>query len=290
MHDVNEFARLAPKLPPLHHGDVLSIEEFQERYANSPNVGKAELINGMAYLQYDTGSVIDPTIPPLENGDHLSLEEFDRRYSNMPDLKKAELINGVVFMPPPVSGPSHGFPHSDVMFWLGAYRGTTPGIRPADNATLRLPDSTEVQPDAMVLIEPAFGGDMRFDKKGRVLGLPELAVEVSYSSASYDLHVKLVAYRKAGITEYLVCRTADSAIDWFALRRGRYAPLRPDADGLFRSRVLPGLWLEPTALFQGDIERLNEIVRQGAAAPEHLAFVRRLNKARDARNHPKSGS
>jgi hypothetical protein len=290
MHDVNELARLAPELPPLHHGDVLSLEEFEQRYANSADVGKAELIDGMVYLQYDTGRVIDPAIPPLENGDHLSLEEFDRRYSNMPDLKKAELINGVVFMPPPISGPSHGFGHSDVMFWLGAHRGTTPGVRPADNTSLRLPDSTEVQPDAMVLIEPAFGGDVRSDKKGRILGLPELAAEVSYSSASYDLHVKLEAYRKAGIAEYMVWRTADSAIDWFVLRRGRYARLRPDADRLFRSRVLPGLWLEPAALFRGDIERLNEIVRQGAGTPEHLAFVRRLSQARDARNQPNSGS
>lgn len=290
MHDVNEFARLVPELPPLHHGDRLSLEEFQRRYANMPNVGKVELINGMVYMQYDTGRRIDPTIPPLENGDHLSLGEFDRRYANMPDLKKAELINGVVFMPPPVSNPSHAFPHADVMFWLVEYRRTTPGVRAGDNGTLLLPDASEVQPDAMVLIEPEFGGSMRFDDAGRILGLPELAVEVSFSSVSYDLHVKLEAYRKAGIPEYMVWRTANSAIDWFVLRGPRYEPLPPGSDGLFRSRVLPGLWLDPAGLFRSNPDRLAEVVRQGAGTPEHVAFVQRLSEARAARNQPNSGS
>lgn len=286
MHDVNEFARLAPEVPPLHHGDRLNADEFRRRYENMPNLGKAELINGMVYLQYDTGRVIDPEIPPLENGDHLSLEEFERRYENMPDLKKAELINGVVFMPPPISGPSHSFQHADLMFWLGAYRGKTPGIRPAANASLILPDNSEVQPDAMVLIEPEFGGAIQFGKKGQVVGRPELAVEVSYSSVSYDLHAKLEAYRTAGIKEYLVLRTADSAVDWFILRDRRYQPLPCGPDGTFRSVVLPGLWLEPAALFSGNNERLLELVRQGAATPEHAAFVKRLEAAKQSDVQP----
>lgn len=290
MHDVNQFARLAPELLPLHHGDRLSAEEFRRRYENMPNLGKAELINGMVYLQYDTGRVIDQTIPPLENGDHLTLEEFERRYENMPDLKKAELIHGVVFMPPPISGPSHSFQHADVMFWLGAFRATTPGLRPADNASLILPDNTEVQPDAMVLIEPEFGGAIHFGKKGQVLGLPELAVEVSYSSVSYDLHAKLDAYRGAGIAEYLVLRTADAAADWFVLRDGQYQRLACGTDGIFRSIVLPGLWLEPAALFSGDNERLLDLVRQGAATPEHAAFVRQLDEAKQSRNQPNNES
>lgn len=290
MHDVNEFVQLTPEVPPLHHGDRLDLVEFERRYENMPNLGKAELINGMVYLQYDTGRVIDPKIPSLQNGDHLTLEEFERRYENMPDLKKAELINGVVFMPPPISGPSHSFQHADVMFWLGAYRGKTPGIRPADNASLILPDRTEVQPDAMVLIEPKSGGAIQFGKKGQVLGLPELAVEVSYNSVSYDLHVKLDAYRAAGIPEYLVLRTADSAADWFVLRNGQYQRLACGTDGIFRSIVLPGLWLEPAALFSGENERLLDLVRQGAATPEHAAFVRQLDEAKQSRNQPNNES
>lgn len=290
MHDVNQFARLAPELSPLHHGDRLNAEEFRRRYENMPNLGKAELINGMVYLQYDTGRLTDPKIPPLENGDHLTLEEFERRYENMPDLKKAELIKGVVFMPPPISGPSHSFQHADLMFWLGAYRGKTPGIRPAANASLILPDTSEVQPDAMVLIDPEFGGAIQFGKKGQVLGLPELAVEVSYSSVSYDLHDKLEAYRAAGIPEYLVLRTTEAAADWFVLRDRQYQRLAPGAGGILRSVVLPGLWLEPAALFSGDIERLMELVREGAATPEHAAFAKRLGEARAARNQPNSGS
>jgi Uma2 family endonuclease len=176
------------------------------------------------------------------------------------------------------------------MFWLGAYRRKTPGIRPAANASLILPGNSEVQPDAMVLVEPEFGGAIQFDKKGQVIGLPELAVEVSYSSVSYDLHAKLDAYRTSGIAEYLVLRTTDAAADWFVLRDRQYQRLALGADGVFRSIVLPGLWLEPAALFSADNDRLMDLVRQGTSTPEHVEFVQRLEGARRSRNQPNSGS
>jgi hypothetical protein len=209
-----------------------------------------------------------PGIPRLQNGDRLSDAEFLRRYDAMPGSTKAELVEGIVYMPPPVFEDSHGGPHADVMGWLGCYRAVTPGVRSADSTSLRL--------DLGNL--PTHGGKTRIDKKGFVVGAPELIVEVAASSANYDLHAKLTAYQRNGVREYVVWRTYDVEVDFFALRGGRYQRLRPGKDGIYRSRALPGLWLDAAALLQGDMATVLRVVQQGAASPEHATFVRRLQK------------
>lgn len=55
--------------------------------------------------------------------------------------------------------------------------------------------------------------------------------------------------------------------------------LPPGPDGIFRSEVFPGLWLDPKALFDDDLDRLIAVVDQGIATPEHAAFVARLAEA-----------
>src|SRR5579862_1943757 len=92
---------------------------------------------------------LNVAIPPLEPGDRLTREEFERRYDAMPNLKKAELIEGVVYMPSPVRLDRHGSPHADIVAWLVVYKSVTPGVRSADNTTVRLDETNEPQPDAL---------------------------------------------------------------------------------------------------------------------------------------------
>jgi Uma2 family endonuclease len=215
---------------------------------------------------------------PLENGDRLTRPEFERRYHAMPELKKAELIEGVVYMPSPVRHGHHSRPHASVMVWLGQYWTATPGIEVGDNGSLRLDSNTEPQPDAYVMLLPEYGGRALIDEDDYVTGAPELIVEVASSSASYDLHDKLNAYRRNGAPEYLVWRVLDQVIDWFILRDGRYQPLALDVAGLYRSEVFPGLWLDPAALLRGDLATVAQVLQQGLASPEHAAFVARLQE------------
>jgi hypothetical protein len=216
-------------------------------------------------------------VPPLENGDHLDRIEFERRYNAMPHVKKAELIEGVVFMPSPVSFESHGEQHAHLMLWLGTYRAHTPGTRVADNATVRLDMDNEPQPDALLLIEHGRGGRTTITG-GYVTGGPELACEVSASTVSIDSNAKLRAYRRNGVCEYLLWRVRDGAIDWFVLRGGQYVQLPADADGIVRSEVFPGLWLDVPALLRDDLPRVLAVLQQGIASPEHAAFVQRLQQ------------
>lgn len=218
-------------------------------------------------------------IPPLENGDRLSRPEFERRYKAMPNVS-AELIEGVVYMASPVSYDNHGRPHSHVNGWLNLYRYATPGVDCADNASIRLDLDNMPQPDALLHILPECGGQVRIGEDGYIEDAPELIVEVASSTVSYDLNDKFQAYRRNGVNEYVVWRTRDQAVDWFILDGGEYLRLQPDQDGLYRSRIMPGLWLDPVALMSDDRARMLRVNQEGTTSPEHAAFVERLRLAR----------
>lgn len=216
------------------------------------------------------------TILPLEPGDRLTRDEFERRYSAMPHLKKAELIEGVVYMPSPVRLSRHSEPHSWLVGWLVAYAVATPGVRIGDNGTVRLDQDNEPQPDALLMIDPARGGQARVTADDYVDGAPEWVGEVAASSASFDLHTKLHVYRRNGVREYLVWRVLDQRLDWFVLEAGQFQPLVPDAAGIVRSATFAGLWLDVPALLGGDLAQVMATVHQGLASPEHTAFVAKL--------------
>jgi len=219
-------------------------------------------------------TIIQTPVPTLEPGDRLTREEFERRYEAMPNVKKAELIEGVVYMPSPVRLFRHANPHFQFITWLGTYASSTPIVIGGDNATARLDMDNEPQPDGMLLLNPACGGQAIITHDDYVERGPELAGEISGSTVSFDLHTKLAVYRRNGVREYVVWRVLDQAIDWFALRAGEFVPLTPDAAGILRSDVFPGLWLDAAALLRGDMPRVLEVVQQGLASPEHAAFLR----------------
>lgn len=223
-------------------------------------------------------------IPPLENGDHLTRDEFERRYDAMPELKKAELIDGVVYMPPVVSFVGHGGPHAQLLTWLGVYRASTPGTECGANSSLRLDMKNMPQPDAFLRIAPKNGGQSSTDADGCVAGAPELTAEVAASSASYDLHEKLGVYLRHRVREYVVWRVWNQAIDWFILRGSKYVRRARDRDGVYRSQIFPGLWLDPAAMIRDDMPAVLNILQAGIATPQHAAFIRRLKSVSERKS------
>jgi len=216
-------------------------------------------------------------VPPLENGDRLSQPEFHRRYLATPEDFRAELVEGVVYVSSPVRIDQHSEPVASIVGWLTTYAIATPGARVATDGTVIIDDRNEVQPDAMLWLPRTAGGRAILRPDDYLSGAPELVAEVAASSASYDANVKREAYRRNGIQEYILWRTRDRVLDWWALRDGRYAPLEPDADGLLSSRVLPGLMLEREALLAGDLARVIEAQRAALGGTAHADFVRRLD-------------
>jgi Uma2 family endonuclease len=223
------------------------------------------------------GALENGFIPPLEQGDRLTRAEFERRYDAMPHLKKAELIEGMVYMPSPVRVHRHGRPSRHFSTWLGTYESATPGVFGADNTTTRLDVDNDAQPDGVLFIDPQKGGQARISKDDYLERAPEWVGEIAASSVSYDLNTKLHVYRRNGVLECVVWRVLESAVDWFCLRDGQFERLPRGGDGLYRSQVFPGLWLDPDALVRFDLARVLAVVNEGVRSPEHAAFVAKLN-------------
>jgi Uma2 family endonuclease len=215
----------------------------------------------------------DTAEPLLEPGDRLSRDEFERRYERMPHVKKAELIEGIVYMPSPVRAKRHAEPHHQLGTWLGLYLSETPGVACFDNSTIRLDFDNEPQPDLLLIKLPENGGQARISADDYIEGAPELAVEIAASSRSYDLHQKKDAYRRNGVREYLAWITAERRLVWWELREAEYQEIAPDSDGLLKSGVFPGLWLDTAALLNGDLKGVLASLRRGLDSPKHRALA-----------------
>jgi Uma2 family endonuclease len=212
--------------------------------------------------------------PPLCDGDRLTRDEFMRRWEAMPDLKWAELLNGVVYMPSPISLIHSDF-HSSLNGWLWTYATTTPGCASNSAGTWLMTSDSAPQPDLALRILPEFGGQSTIEGK-YAAGAPELIVEVSPTTSIKDTGVKFRLYERSAVREYLIVRPAKHKLIWNILVEGKFQELAADDDGLFRSRMFPGLWLNPSQLWDGDLAGIAATVRQGAAKSEHTAFVRKL--------------
>ena len=216
-----------------------------------------------------------PADPLLEPGDRLTREEFERRYERMPNVKKAELIEGIVYMPSPIRARKHAIPHNYIGTWLGVYAAETPGVECCDNSTVRLDLDNEPQPDLVLIKLPAKGGQTRISADDYIEGAPELAVEIVASSSAYDLHQKKGAYRRNGVREYLAWITGERRLVWWELREGEYEAIASDADGLLKSRVFPGLWLDAPALLRSDLKAVLATLRRGLDSAKHKTFIAR---------------
>jgi Uma2 family endonuclease len=188
---------------------------------------------------------------PLESGDRLARAEFERRYACHPEITKAELVDGVVYVTSPVKIGQHAKPHGALVAWLVAYAAGHQGLTWADNGTVRLDGDTEVQPDVLLMRE---GGRASIDEDDFIVGAPELVAEVSASSAGYDLHDKMRAYRRNGVREYVVWQVLEERIDWVRLHEGEYVAVPPDESGVVESAVFPGLRLNVAAMLNGDMK------------------------------------
>ena len=204
--------------------------------------------------------------PPLREGDRLTSQEFMRRWEAMPDLKHAELIDGIVHMASPVLN-LHGVFHFRIGSWLTYYVAATPGCEASTESTWQMSAESVPQPDLALRILPDCGGQSGLER-GYATGAPELIVEISVT--------KLRLYEKHGVREYIIVRPEKRRLTWRELADGKYREIEPEKSEFLRSRVFPGLWLDPAALWDNDLPRLSKTVQQGVATAEHAVFVRGL--------------
>lgn len=225
-------------------------------------------------------------LPWLENGERMNAQEFIRRYEQTPPGLQAQLIEGVVYIMASPLRNRHGRSGSHLSGCLFLYSAATPGTEVQDNTTTILGAESVPQPDSALLIRSECGGQSH-DGSGDddyTYGAPELVADVAYSSRSIDLHGKFRDYERAGVREYVICDLRDRLLRWFTLRDGHFTELPVGPDGIYRSLVFPGLWIDPTALLSGNKAGLIAILEQGLASPEHTACVAEIQTRRG--EHP----
>ena len=114
------------------------------------------------------------------------------------------------------------------------------------------------------------------------MGSPELLCDVRPVD---DPHSKTMPYARNGVREYLILLTdrKPAEVRWLQLDGLGGTPLEPDPeDNLLKSRVFPGLWLDPVALLAGDLPTLLATVDRGTATKDHAAFVEQLKSRSNA--------
>lgn len=70
---------------------------------------------------------------------------------------------------------------------------------------------------------------------------------------------------------------------WHRSVDGKFSIVPPDADGVYRSVVFPGLWLDAPALLAGRMDRVLEVLNAGLATSPHAAFIAELQARRSQR-------
>ena len=87
-------------------------------------------------------------------------------------------------------------------------------------------------------------------------------------------------YRDSGVEEYLVVLLHKREVRWHRLVGGRYQLLESDTDGVLRSLVFPGLWLNVPALLRDDMNAVEATLQEGLLSPEHAEFMAKLQAKR----------
>jgi Uma2 family endonuclease len=89
-------------------------------------------------------------------------------------------------------------------------------------------------------------------RDARIEGAADLVVEiVSPESITRDRETKLEEYRRGGVPEYWIIDPMSNRADFHQLdAHGRYVAVPADADGIYRSRALPGFWLDVAWFWQ----------------------------------------
>jgi hypothetical protein len=106
-----------------------------------------------------------------------------------------------------------------------------------------------------------------------------MVIEIADRSRHQDLTVKRDIYRNQGVREDLVICVEPTEIRWFVWPDGER---QLDADGILKSHVFPGLWIDSHALFQEQTSALIETLQTGLKTPAHAAFVQHMKSRKQS--------
>ncbi len=159
----------------------------------------------------------------------------------------AEWVNGEVVMASP---PSRR--HQEIVVFLTQILGLYAtkrelGIVLASPFQMKLAGVGR-EPDVL------FVGREHLERLGETYldGPADLVVEIiSPESIGRDRGEKFAEYEAGGVSEFWLIDPMRERVEFYQLdARGRYRPITPDTDGIYRSRALTGFWLRVAWFWQ----------------------------------------
>ena len=219
---------------------------------------------------------------PMAEGERVGADEFLRRCWNHGPAT-VELVDGVVRLPGPRGKATTGRARASLKFLLIEYEIRSKGIDAARRPLTFLNARHILEPTYVLRLPAGDGGGSTLVDGDYLAGPPELAAEVVEDDPADYLNQKCARLRPRRRAR--VRRLADPRrlkTYWSVLNdAGGYDSLPPDpADGLFKSRVFPGLWLDADALVRGDLAGVRAAVERGCDTPGHADFARQLARGR----------
>lgn len=181
--------------------------------------------------------------------DRVSFEEF---LEWLDEDTHAEWVDGEVILKMPVSVEHqkvNSFLYQIISAWMNYHQlGET--YHPPLLVRFTLPDGKRVarEPDIVVILNsnPGAFTEQYFE------GVPDLIVEVvSPGRRNVDRLTKFEEYESAGVPEYWVIDPERRYAEFFQLdESGAYRIALSGSEGVYRSRVLEGFWLEVRWLWE----------------------------------------
>ena len=175
----------------------------------------------------------------------LTVEQFELLDGSgaFDTYRKTELIEGAMYAMQGQFRP-HTFAANELMFRLRMkLQEMGSNLMPLIEGTVRMPPFSAPQPDIAVTADPKGPGYIPLNSMA-------LVVEVSDSSASFDLNKKKALYARHAIPEYWVLEIRTSTLHQFWLpARSAYQQHRALSIGeLIESVTIPGLVVESDGL------------------------------------------
>jgi Uma2 family endonuclease len=159
---------------------------------------------------------------------------------------RIELIDGVAYVTP-APRPVHQLIVTNLIgILLPVIRGRRLGMLYASPVDVRLSAHDLVQPDLLFIARDR----LSIMTDVAIEGPPDLVVEIlSPGTRERDLGAKRDLYARAGVREYWVIDPEARTIAMLGLYDGRYEAIPADAAELVQSALLPGLAVDPAAVF-----------------------------------------
>ncbi|MGH2559090.1 MAG: Uma2 family endonuclease [Thermomicrobiales bacterium] len=171
---------------------------------------------------------------------HADLDQFPN------DGKRREIIGGELFV---AAAPVREHQDFSGFFYLLLHESVVATrwgrvyYAPVD---VKFSEHDVVEPDLLVIRRDR----MHLYRGNTFYGPPDIVVEIlSPSNRSYDEVEKARLYAANDVPEYWIADPKTPGFRLMPLRDSRYVAVEPNGDGRFHSTVVPGLVVDPAALF-----------------------------------------